>query len=115
MFNLKNQRFGILAIGLSLGVLVACGDSTEEPPPAETHTIGGTVTGLDGSLTLRNNGTDEELTITTNGEFTFEEEVGDGDAYNVVPLSFTDPDGCSVINGSGTANGNVTSIEIDCT
>src|SRR5579863_10030564 len=81
------------------------------------YTIGGTVTGLSGAkLTLMNNGADT-LTVTENGRFTFANPVSSGGKYNVTidgeplnPIQF-----CVAGDGSGTAEANVTSVQITCT
>jgi len=82
------------------------------------YTIGGTVTGLDGTgLILQNTGA-EELTITQNGAFTFVNPVPTGFAYSVkIFAQPTSPAQTCVITpgtGSGTANANVTSVAITC-
>ena len=84
-----------------------------------TATIGGTVSGLQGSsnsVVLQNNGGDS-LTITANGSFTFKTPVtGPTDAYNVTVL--TQPANplqiCTVANGQGTATANVTNVAVTC-
>ncbi len=95
---------------------VHCGSSNppaETPPTTDTFTIGGSVSGLDGTLVLQNNGTDN-LSITEDGDFTFDTEIEDGDGYEVTIL--TEPSGqtCSVTEDSGTATANVTDVEIVC-
>jgi hypothetical protein len=82
-----------------------------------SYTIGGTVTGLAGTgLVLQNNG-GNNLTIATNGSFTFSTASADGASYNVTVL--TQPSSpnqmCSVTNGTGTVAGvNVTSVAVNC-
>ncbi|HXY06770.1 MAG TPA: kelch repeat-containing protein [Terriglobales bacterium] len=84
-----------------------------------TATIGGTITGLQGSgLILQDNGGDS-LTITGTGSvnFTFKTPVtGPTDAYNVTVL--TQPSNplqiCTVANGTGFASANVTNVAITC-
>lgn len=84
-----------------------------------TATIGGSVTGLQGTgLKLQNNGGDT-LTITGTGTvpFTFKTPVtGPTDAYAVTVLN--QPVGplqiCTVANGSGTATANVTNVAVSC-
>lgn len=84
-----------------------------------TATIGGTVTGLQGSgLILQNNGGDS-LTITGTGtvNFTFSQPVtGPTDDYAVTVL--TQPTNplqiCTVTNGSGVAGANVTNVAVSC-
>ncbi|MEM1081787.1 MAG: choice-of-anchor D domain-containing protein, partial [Pseudomonadota bacterium] len=83
----------------------------------DQFTVGGTVSGLNGSgLVLQNNGGDD-LTITGNEPFTFTTPLDDGTAYNVTVLvQPTDPSQtCTVKNGSGTlAGADVTNVEVTC-
>ena len=76
------------------------------------NSIGGTVTGLVGTLVLRNNGGDDK-TINASGPFTFTTAIDTGGTYGV---SASNPNQqCSVTNGSGTANnGNVTNVQVVC-
>jgi hypothetical protein len=77
-------------------------------------TIGGTVTGLNASsLLLRNNGSDE-LTIQYNGAFEFHMPVAAGSDYKVTLVMQPMGQICKVNNGSGTATGNVTNIQVVC-
>ena len=81
-------------------------------------TIGGTVSGLAGSgLVLQSNAGDD-LAITTDGAFTFDTALFNGNPYDVTVLN--QPGGlsqtCSVTNASGTITGaDVTNVQIDCT
>ena len=80
-------------------------------------TIGGTVSGLNGTgLVLQNNGGDD-LAIAADGGFTFATPLDDGSSYSVTVL--TQPTGliqtCTVSNGGGTlAGNNVNNIAVDC-
>jgi 6-phosphogluconolactonase (cycloisomerase 2 family) len=88
------------------------------PPPPATYTIGGTVSGLEGTgLVLRNNGGDD-LTVSANGSITFATSVASGAAYAVtvrtVP-TVTPAQTCEVSSGAGTvANAAVTSVVVAC-
>ncbi len=79
-----------------------------------SRTIGGTVSGLSGTVVLRNNG-GNDLTLSTNGGFTFTNTVANGGAYNVTVLTQPAGQTCAVGNGSGTANANVTNVAVTCT
>ncbi len=82
--------------------------------PGLTYTVGGTISGLTGTVVLRNNGGDS-LTRTTNGGFTFATAIADGAAYNVTV--FTQPAGqtCSVTSGSGNVSAaSVTNVAVGC-
>jgi hypothetical protein len=72
-----------------------------------TYTIGGTVSGLSGTVTLQNNA-GGDLSINSDGAFTFVSPQGNGSRYAVTVK--TNPAGqtCTVSNGSG----NVTSADV---
>jgi hypothetical protein len=81
-------------------------------------TIGGSVSGLEGTgLQLLNNGGDA-LSIQSNGSFTFATALPSGATYNVtIGAQPTGPtQECVVTNGQGTVGtGNVTSVQVACT
>ena len=74
--------------------------------PVAGYSVGGTVSGLSGTVFLQNNGGDD-LSVGANGAFRFGSAVPDRGAYNVTVR--TNPSGqvCTVGNGSGT-EGSVT-------
>jgi hypothetical protein len=79
-----------------------------------THTVGGSVSGLDGTLVLQNNAGDD-LSLTANGEFTFATAIEEGSDYNVTVA--TQPEGqlCSIENGAGTmGTADVTNVTVTC-
>jgi YVTN family beta-propeller protein len=78
-----------------------------------TYGIGGTVSGLSGTLVLQNNATDD-LTITEDGEFTFSTEIQANAAYEVTVLTQPDGQTCSVAQGIGNATADVTDVEVTC-
>jgi trimeric autotransporter adhesin len=78
------------------------------------YTAGGTVSGLSGTVTLQNNGTNN-TPLSSNGSFTFSTPIAEGSTYNVTvqtqPLEQT----CTVNNGSGTmGSSNVTNVSLNC-
>ena len=80
-----------------------------------SQTIGGTVSGLSGTVTLQDNGGDT-LSVSSNGSFTFATAVVEGAGYNVTVR--TNPSGqtCTVSGGSGTVgSADVTSVAVSCT
>lgn len=84
----------------------------------DRFTLGGTVSGLSGTVVLQNNGGDD-ITISSNGGFAFPTTVASGATYAVAvvtqpasPISQT----CTVSAGTGTAtNADITSVRVDCT
>jgi environmental stress-induced protein Ves len=84
---------------------------------AGSFTVGGSVSGLEGSgLVLQNNGADD-LEIASNGSFTFATEIASGGAFEVTVL--TQPGNpsqtCTVADGSGTvSSGDVRTVKVSC-
>jgi N-acetylneuraminic acid mutarotase len=85
-------------------------------PVPTTYTIGGSISGLSGTLVLQDDNTDD-LTLTADGTFTFHTAITPGSAYSVTAL--TQPANptqyCSVANASGIVTAAVTNIQITCT
>jgi hypothetical protein len=79
------------------------------------YAIGGTVSGLTGTLVVQNNGVDTR-TLIRNGAFSFGTPLVDGAAYAVTVLSEPNSQTCTVMNGSGTVTGHdVDTVTIVCT
>jgi hypothetical protein len=81
-----------------------------------TISIGGSVTGLDGTgLVLQDNG-GNNLTVSANGSFTFTNLIVSGGSYNVTVLTqpSTPAQTCTVSGGSGTTTSNVTTVQVLC-
>lgn len=101
--------------------LTGCGSgganppANNDPPPVVTHTVGGTVSGLVGTLTLRNNG-GNDLNVTADGSFTFGAALAAGSAFSVTILTQPNSQSCTVTGGTGTVGAaNVTSVAVVCT
>jgi uncharacterized delta-60 repeat protein len=77
-------------------------------------TVGGSVSGLDGTLVLQNNG-DDDLTITADGPFTFPSAATAGSPYLVTVKSKPVDQACLVTNGAGTIiASSVTTVSVSC-
>ena len=107
------------------GTLMGCPDgttvtavATQQQPTADAYTVGGTVTGLDGSIKLRINGTDDN-TITSaaaTGQFTFATPLPVGTNYSVSIASLPSKQNCVISNASGTVvTANVVGVGVACT
>jgi hypothetical protein len=99
--------------------LTGCGGGggapANDPPPVATHTVGGTVSGLAGTLTLQNNG-GNDLGVTTDGQFTFGAALAEGSAFSVTVLAQPSSQICTVSGGTGTvSSADVTSVAVVCT
>lgn len=76
--------------------------------------IGGAISGLSGSITIRNNGSDD-LILNSNGAFSFLTAVAEGSTYSVSIAQQPTGQTCSVANGTGIVPGaDVTNVTIDC-
>jgi hypothetical protein len=81
---------------------------------SSTFTIGGSISGLSGTVVLQDNGGDN-LSNSTNGSFTFATATSTGGTYNVTVLTQPTGQTCTVSNGSGTvASANVTNVSVSC-
>src|SRR6266702_1834453 len=84
------------------------------PAPASSFAIGGTTSGLSGTVVLQNNGGDN-LTISVNGGFTFAAALTNSSPYAVTVLAQPAGQTCTVANGAGTlAGANITNVTVTC-
>ncbi len=116
-------RWHYLGVMVAVGsALAGCHDGKSNssgtdpnPTPDPTYTVSGTVSGLTGTgLVLDNNGA--SLDISSDGNFAFADALAAGASYNVtVTTQPTSPDQmCTVANGSGVANANVSNVAVTC-
>ena len=78
------------------------------------YSVGGTVSGLSGTLVLQNNLT-ESLTISANGAFTFTTLVAVNSNYSVTVLTQPTSQTCTVSNGTGSIlNTNIVNVNVTC-
>src|SRR5581483_6911091 len=108
------QRFSSLCAVTGAAIALAgCHHDRNATP--QTYTVGGTVTGLSGTLVLKDNGSND-LSLSAAGSFSFSTALGNGSAYTVTVSSQPSGQTCSVSNGSGTiSSASVTSVKVACT
>jgi uncharacterized delta-60 repeat protein len=103
-------------LGEQAAAEVTIADDDRSVEPADSFTIGGTVTGLEGSgLVLENLGS--ELMVDADGAFEFPERLPDRIPYHVsVSHQPSEPDQvCTVGNGEGTISGaDITDVAVAC-
>ncbi len=83
----------------------------------DKFTVGGNISGLEGSITLQNNLADDRL-LSNNGSFAFLTPLNDGDDYDVSILSHSalPEQTCVLSQESGTIDGgNITNVGVSCT
>lgn len=114
---MKTNYSGIaLAWLVATLLLTACGGGGESAPTgggASSYIAGGSTSGLIGSIVLQDNGNDN-LTVSTNGSFTFATKVPSGSTYNVTIITQPTGQTCTVSNGSGIISGNITNVALSC-
>jgi len=80
-----------------------------------TYTVGGSISGLSGTIVLQNNSGDD-LTLSSNGSFAFVTGIASGNPYSVTVLTQPSGQTCIVSTGSGTMpSSNVTNVSVTCT
>ncbi len=78
------------------------------------HTVGGTVTGLSGTLVLQNNGADN-LSVNSDGAFVFSASVAQSSGFDVTVLTQPAEQTCTVTNGSGIMGGSdISNVGVSC-
>ncbi len=100
---------GTIGSGNVTSVVVNCA--------TDTFTVGGSISGLVGTVVLQNNGGDN-VALSANGNFAFATPIPSGAPYAVSVL--TQPGApsqtCAVTNGTGAvANAKVTNVSVACT
>ncbi len=113
-FIMKKTYFIVF---LFCSTLSGCGDINEVGVglTGQTFTIGGSVSGLSGTLVLQNNGSDD-LTLNGNGSFAFTTAIAQGAGYSVTVKTQPSGQTCTIGNGTGTGlNANVTNVSVICT
>lgn len=108
-----NKRSFLVVLLFAGAWLVSCGGSGSSS--ATTFTVGGTISGISGTVVLQNNAGDNLSLTTGDTTFTFATALANAAAYAVTVL--TEPAGlsCTVTNGTGTISGaNVTNVSITC-
>ena len=95
----------------SILALSGCGGGGTTPT---VYSVGGTVSGLTGTVILENNGAND-LSISANGAFAFSASTPAGGTYNVAVLSQPVGQTCLVAGGTGSVSTNVLTVALTCT
>ncbi|MDX1957972.1 MAG: hypothetical protein SFU98_05335 [Leptospiraceae bacterium] len=76
-------------------------------------TIGGVISGLNGTVSIKLNGS-ETLTVSTNGSFQFTTQLNSSSTYSVTVSTHPNGQNCSITNSSGTISSNITNVTVQC-
>jgi hypothetical protein len=78
------------------------------------HTVGGSISGLSGTIVLQNNAGDD-LSVSTTGDFNFATAIDSGAGYAVTVKTQPAHQHCMITAGEGNvADANVTSVAVAC-
>ena len=80
---------------------------------SESFTVGGSISGLSGTVILQNNGGDN-LTLSTNGEFSFQSKVAKGSEYFVSVKTNPSPLTCSASSNRGIIDSDIDTVSVTC-
>jgi len=121
--NRRTALFAAIGIAFSCGPGSNPGEATKANTAdrvaaiatASPFTVGGTISGLSGTVVLQNNAGDN-LSLSADGPFTFATALADGSTYAVTVLAQPPGQTCTVANGNGTiAGAGVTDVTVTCT
>ena len=103
----------VFATRLDNGIAYAVTVKTQ--PSGKRCTVGGSVSGLaGGTVVLQNNGRDD-LSVASNGGFTFGTALAGGTAYAIAVRTQPSGQSCTVRNGTGTVgSANVSTVDVSC-
>ncbi|WP_224248331.1 NHL repeat-containing protein [Hyalangium gracile] len=108
---MRSGWFGLVAVA---ALLTSCGDGAGDSEPTLQFRVGGTVSGLDGSITLQLN-SGERLTLSQSGPFLFETPIDDGNPYRVAITTAPAEQVCTLKAPSGRIAGtDVDSVQATC-
>jgi hypothetical protein len=116
--NVRNILKGLIVSAVLVGI-ASCGGSSGYGSGGGgtsmyTYTVGGTITGASGTVTLKlNGGSDMQITGPSAQPFTFAGMIANGSTYNVQVVAANQR--CTVANGAGTMGAvNITNVTITC-
>lgn len=108
--ELASYGVDIEAVGATVPILEAYVNITV----SYLHTVGGQVSGLNGTLVLGDR-FDDSVTINGDGSFTVGPPLADGRGYSVKILTQPENQRCTVTNGSGLISGSdITDVMVTC-
>ena len=116
-FNDHLRLTGLLLMTAMAGCGGGGAGTSSSPPPPPSFSVGGSVIGLVGSVSLQLNDI-ETLRVDSNGAFIFRTSLAAGANYVVTRVFYStldfNPQICSVSNSNGTVVTNVTDVSVNC-
>lgn len=106
--------FCITLMPLLMGSADLGGGGCSGTVPDNSFSVGGNINGLSGTVVLQNN-LGDNLTLTSEGPFTFSTAIADGATYSVTVLTGPSEQTCTATHNTGIINGsNVTNVVVTC-
>lgn len=101
------RAFRFLGTCMAVLLVAACGGGN-----GVTYTVGGTISGLTGTVVLQSGGISKSFT--TNGVQTLTNPIPDGTAYALTVQTQPTGQTCTITNGSGTVHADVSNVVVTC-
>ena len=109
--TLQNIFLGTLLVSILLG----CGGSSSSGQTTPAYSISGNLNGMDNIRSLVLSLNSENFSISQNGNFSFNRQLGEGDAYELDIERKPARQDCTIANGTGVVGqNNVNDIAINC-
>ena len=101
---------------LLISFLISCGGSSPSgQPPIPTYSISGVINGMDNIRSIGLSLNSENLSVSQNGSFSFNQQLTEGNAYEVDIEREPARQDCTIVNEAGVVGqNNVSDIEISC-
>ena len=112
----KETLHNIFIETLLISFLISCGGSSPSgQPPIPTYSISGVINGMDNIRSIGLSLNSENLSVSQNGSFSFNQQLIEGNAYEVDIEREPARQDCTIVNEAGVVGqNNVSDIEISC-
>lgn len=108
------RAFWVVVMSSLVGCGGGGGSSSSGGVVPPTYTVGGTISGLSGTVVLQNNGSGNK-SVGVNGSFSFSASLIDGAAYSASVLSNPAGQTCTIANAVGVISGaNISNVSVTC-
>ena len=115
MLTYRTSKTLFVSLLVSVALAACGGGGGDNDTTVRSFLVGGEVAGLaSGQVVVLSNNGIESLTQSSNGAFVFKNPIESGKTYEVTVSTQPSSQSCTVTNGSGTASGAVSNIQVQC-